>query len=179
MEQTSPEYAANLKGGQVVPPVDTPASGAAFFSIDALNRRYFDVSFNHLTSQTTRIGIYRNGTLLYDIFDLLEQEPGFGSPVRGSLALDELLLPDLNSGNLDVLVSTSDHPNGEIGGPVLLVDQHIVEGRSGVTVGVRDFGNAQTGPIPNVLGVTQWGLIILAALMTAAVVWRRLIMRVG
>ena len=178
-EQTSPEYAASLSGAKVVPPNQTVASGFAHFSLDDTNRLHFKVSFNHVTSETTGLGIYRgapgvNGALIYDLVEEagFERE-GFTSPVIGSLAFAPELLTDLDEGNLYVGLATTDFPNGEVRDQIIPGYSHVVEVRSGVVVESLDFANTHTEKIPNVPGVAGFGLIVMAVLFAFSVAWRR------
>ncbi len=170
-EQTAPEYAAALGG-------DGAASGSAHFALDLAGQLRATMSFDRLSSAITELGIYRgdpdSGGIL--IFDLTTSEglsqTGYSDPAA-ALVLNDALRTSLDQGDMYVRVVTANNPTGEIKGPISTSNAHLVPVRSGLHATSLNFGNVETGTLPNVPGVTTWGLVIMAAALLAAFAWRR------
>ncbi len=128
-------YTAELSGKDVVPPVETSATGVAIFTVDPSGTHVrFSLQVNNIADATasrvrqgepgssgqgvlilfagpTRAGVF-SGTLASGSFD----ESAFIGPLRGKTIADFVAL--VTSGQLYVSVGTVKNPNGEIRGQI-------------------------------------------------------------
>ena len=113
-------FTAVLDGAQQVPPVETAASGRAWFSYDASRRELsFLIESADLSSPESAAHIHKapageNG----DVISGLPE----GNPKEGSITLSEEDAAALLAGGLYVNIHSADHPDGEIRGQILPAD---------------------------------------------------------
>ena len=112
------EFAAILEGGQVVPPVSSPASGAARLELHG-DRLFFDVGFNGLTTPETVSHIRRavegeNGPIAFSL------DPGLRKAGLLDLSAGDpgAVGADLRQGNFYVEVQSTMFPAGELRGQI-------------------------------------------------------------
>ncbi len=113
--QPTPFY-ATMDGAQVIPPVATPATGTACFSVGLDGILNYDISFSGLIGVETAAHIHDQiGTVVFTL------PPG--SPKVGSVGpLNVIQLAQMAGGGWHVDIHTDTFPGGEISGAMLLIE---------------------------------------------------------
>jgi len=127
---------ATLSGDQVVPPVNTKATGHATFKHPDPTTMNYKVSFTGI-SHPIAIGVHigkmgTNGDLIVDLMKQAQNQSTNGSmivtggftaqdlvgPMKGKTILE--LVDSMKSGDTYLIVDTEEHPTGEIRGQLEL-----------------------------------------------------------
>ena len=113
------KFAANLTGGQEVPPVTTTGRGSATATLDGSTLDY-RVQYSGLSGPATGAHFHgpasagQNAGVQVNI-----GQAGLTSPLEGEAQLTEQQVADLKAGRLYVNIHTAQNPGGEIRGQVL------------------------------------------------------------
>ncbi len=131
-------FTAKLGGAEMVPPVVGQASGVSAFTLNPTRDSIaVNACFNQLSSAITQVAIYRgeagaNGSMVLDL------SANVGNNVLNTLLTDDFLennLAYLFDESLYIQVATDLHPDGELGGQILLeADQHFITDLTGENV---------------------------------------------
>jgi hypothetical protein len=113
------EFHATLDGAQEVPPVPTPGTGDATFSLDdQTNQMSYTINYQNLLAPTTASHLHRapigvNGPVVYGLAG-----PGFPSGHQGVVAINPADIPELMNLGFYINIHTQQFPAGEIRGQV-------------------------------------------------------------
>jgi CHRD domain len=134
--EISAKKIATLSGDQVVPPVNTKATGHATFKHPDSTTMDYKVNITGI-SHPTGVGVHlgkmgSNGDLIVDLMKQAKSQPTDGAMiVTGSFTAQELVGPmkgktilelvdSMKSGDTYISVDTEEHPTGEIRGQLEL-----------------------------------------------------------
>ncbi|NJK78459.1 MAG: CHRD domain-containing protein [Chloroflexaceae bacterium] len=126
-------YQAVLSGDNEVPPITTEASGLTTFDYDPATRELSYVINVENIDNVVAAHIHRgfagtNGPVIYWLFDPSGvQAPGGtlapGSPISGTITIDEATAATLQTDGLYVNVHSTDFPMGEVRGQIFATGQ--------------------------------------------------------
>jgi hypothetical protein len=121
-------FRAQLSGANEVPPVETPASGQAVFTLsEDMTTLYYRIMVEDIADITMahihRGGPDENGPVVHWLYDATGTNAPDGpfdpdNPISGSITLSADDLADLQAGNFYVNVHTAANPPGEIRGQI-------------------------------------------------------------
>jgi hypothetical protein len=123
MVQAAPQsFSVPLSGAQQIPPVTSPGSGTANFTLDpATGTLTWSITFSGLSSGATMAHLH-NGTAGKNgppVLWLSTRGTPPSSPITGSATLTPAQAAQLKAGQWYVNVHSKDHPAGELRGQVV------------------------------------------------------------